>query len=206
MPAKLRSRLTYANVMATIAVFLALGGTSYAALTITSKNVRNESLTSADLKNNSIKSADVRNGSLLARDFKAGQLPAGPQGPQGPQGAKGDAGPEGARGATGATGATGAPGTARGYAYVAYDGTFYGEPSSKNVEKVTKFSTGTYCVHFSFGTPNNVTATLEGGLGQIAALAADGACSGGLGTHNVVVRTGNTAGTPTDRSFYVVAN
>ena len=35
MRAWLRSRLTYANVMATIAVFVALGGTSYAAIKIT---------------------------------------------------------------------------------------------------------------------------------------------------------------------------
>ena len=31
---KLRQRLTYANVMSTLAVFIALGGSSYAALTI----------------------------------------------------------------------------------------------------------------------------------------------------------------------------
>ena len=30
---KLRQRLTYANVMSTLAVFIALGGSSYAALT-----------------------------------------------------------------------------------------------------------------------------------------------------------------------------
>ena len=34
MLAKLRSRLTYANVMSTLAVFIALGGSSYAAVTI----------------------------------------------------------------------------------------------------------------------------------------------------------------------------
>ena len=45
MLSTLRARLTYANVMATIAVFVALGGSSYAAITITGKNVRNSSLT-----------------------------------------------------------------------------------------------------------------------------------------------------------------
>jgi hypothetical protein len=34
MISKLRSRLTYANVMATVAAFVALGGSSYAALTV----------------------------------------------------------------------------------------------------------------------------------------------------------------------------
>jgi hypothetical protein len=31
----LRARLTYANVVATLALFIALGGSSYAAITIT---------------------------------------------------------------------------------------------------------------------------------------------------------------------------
>ena len=99
----LRGRLSYANVAATLALFVALGGTSYAALTVTGKNVKNSSLTGVDIKNSSLTTADIKDSSLLARDFKAGQLPAGPQG------AKGD---KGATGATGAAGATGAPGAA----------------------------------------------------------------------------------------------
>jgi hypothetical protein len=84
--AKLRARLTYANVMATVAVFIALGGSSYAALTVTGKNVRNSSLTGKDIKNSSLTTRDVKNRSLLARDFKAGQLPAGPKGDKGDTG------------------------------------------------------------------------------------------------------------------------
>src|SRR5665811_1574496 len=41
----LRDRLTYANVTVTLALFIALGGSSYAALQITGKQVRNHSLT-----------------------------------------------------------------------------------------------------------------------------------------------------------------
>ncbi len=99
-------RPTYGSVTATIALFAALGGTSYAAVTITGKDVRNGSLTGADIKNESIKgrdidngtltgadlktgsvtSADITDGSLLANDFRAGELPAGPAGPAGPPG------------------------------------------------------------------------------------------------------------------------
>ena len=79
-------RLTYANVVASLALFLALGGTSYAALSITGKEVRNSSLTGADIKNNSVKTADIANRSLLSSDFAAGQLPAGAPGPQGAKG------------------------------------------------------------------------------------------------------------------------
>ena len=100
--------------VALVALLVALGGTSYAAITITGKNVKNSSLTGADVKNSSltgadirnssIASADVRNGSLLAADFKPGQLVSGAPGPQGPQGAQGPQGPQGAKGDTGPPG------------------------------------------------------------------------------------------------------
>jgi hypothetical protein len=111
MFARLRARLTYANVMATIAVFIALGGSSYAALKVTSRNVPKDALTGADIKNltgkdvrnnsltgadvKNLRSGDVKNASLLAQDFAPGQLPAGPQGVQGRQGEKGEKGDEG---------------------------------------------------------------------------------------------------------------
>ncbi len=97
---------TYSNVAATLALFVALGGTSFAAVSITGSDVRNGSLTGTDLKNESVTgkdidnssltgsdiksssltSSDVKDGSLLAADFGSGQLPAGPQGPAGPAG------------------------------------------------------------------------------------------------------------------------
>lgn len=79
--------LTYSNVMATAAVFIALGGTSYAAVKITGADVRNGSLTGKDIKRNSLRGGDIRNGSLRAVDFRGGKLPAGPQGPKGDPGA-----------------------------------------------------------------------------------------------------------------------
>jgi len=94
MLSRLHTKLSYANVMATVAVFIALGGSSYAAIKITGKNVKDSSLTTSDIKN----------GSLLRQDFRAGQLLAG-----GP-GAKGDTGATGASGATGDAGAPGATG------------------------------------------------------------------------------------------------
>jgi hypothetical protein len=90
MFSKIRARLTYANVVATLALFVALGGSSYAAIKITGKNVKNSSLTGRDIKNSSLTTSDVKNRSLLAKDFKTGQLPAGQSGTPG---AKGDPGP-----------------------------------------------------------------------------------------------------------------
>lgn len=91
--------------VAMTALAISLGGTSYAAVTITGKNVRNSSLTGADIKNNTVTSGDVRNGSLLARDFKAGELPAGSRGATGATGATGPAGLAGAQGPPGPTAA-----------------------------------------------------------------------------------------------------
>lgn len=70
-------RISPGSVLALIALFVALGGSSYAAITITGKHVRDNSLKSADVRNNSLRSADVRNGSLRARDFAVGEIPAG---------------------------------------------------------------------------------------------------------------------------------
>lgn len=102
---KLRCGLTYANVMATVAVFIALGGGAYAALKLPKNSVG-----SKQIKRGAVTSRKVRNGSLKSVDFRAGQLPAGPTGPSGPQGARGRSGPRGARGLTGARGPKGDPG------------------------------------------------------------------------------------------------
>jgi hypothetical protein len=118
MLATIRARLTYANVMATIAAFVALGGSSYAALTLSensvkSKHIVNGQVKRPDIRNNAVNSAKVADGSLLGSDFAAGQLPAGPPGPQGAQGPKGDTGPQGPKGDTGAPGLPGSAIVAR---------------------------------------------------------------------------------------------
>jgi len=96
---KLRPKLTYANVVSTLCLFILLGGTSYAAIRLGKNSVK-----AANIANNAVSSPKVKNGSLLAADFKSGQLPAGqrgPDGPRGPQGATGDTGGQGAKGDTG---------------------------------------------------------------------------------------------------------
>ena len=56
----IKQRLTYANVMATVAVFIALGGSSYAALSITGRDVQNGSLTYRDLKRNTLGGSRIK--------------------------------------------------------------------------------------------------------------------------------------------------
>jgi hypothetical protein len=92
---RIRARLSYANVMATVAVFIALGGSSYAAITLPrnsvgSKQLRAGAVASSEIKNRSIRTTDV---APSARNALRGQV--GPQGPAGAQGATGPRGPAG---------------------------------------------------------------------------------------------------------------
>src|SRR5918992_1043562 len=61
---KLRQHLTYANVMATIAVFIALGGSSYAALSLTGRDIKDRSLTQRDLKRNTLGGSRIKESRL----------------------------------------------------------------------------------------------------------------------------------------------
>lgn len=83
-----------AMTVALVALFVALGGSSYAAITlgknsVKSKHIGKGQVKRADIQNNAINSSKVEFLSLRASDFRPGELPQGPQGPQGP---KGDAG------------------------------------------------------------------------------------------------------------------
>jgi len=60
----LRRRLSYANVTATLALFIALGGSSYAALTIRGRDVVDGSLTYRDLKRDTLGGGRIRESSL----------------------------------------------------------------------------------------------------------------------------------------------
>jgi len=72
-----------ALAVAAVALFVALGGTSIAAVTAA---LPRNSVGTIQLKQNAVTSAKVRNGSLLRADFRRGQIPAGPRGAQGPAG------------------------------------------------------------------------------------------------------------------------
>ena len=84
MAARIRLRLSYANVVATLALFLALGGTSFAALSLTgddivdgtigSRDVANNSLRGIDIENESIRGAEIRDRTLTASDIARGSI------------------------------------------------------------------------------------------------------------------------------------
>jgi hypothetical protein len=101
----LRHRPSPAMVIACIALAIALGGTSYAAISLPAGSVGTK-----QLKRNAVNSAKVKNRSLLAVDFKRGQLPRGAPGARGATGATGAQGIQGAPGQNGANGANGVNG------------------------------------------------------------------------------------------------
>ncbi len=90
----LNHRPSSAMVVASLSLFVSLGGGAYAALTLPknsvgAKQLKNGAVTAAKLHNSSVTSSKIKAHSLLAGDFAAGQLPAGPQGTPGPQGPPG---------------------------------------------------------------------------------------------------------------------
>jgi hypothetical protein len=100
MLARVRSHLSFANVVSLLALFVALSGGAYA-LTIPknsvgAKQLKRNSVGASKIKRGAVGSLQVRNGSLLSADFRAGQLPRGDMGPAGPQGPQGPQGPAGA--------------------------------------------------------------------------------------------------------------
>ena len=144
--------LSYANVVATLALFIALGGGAYAAI---------------KLPKNSVTTIQVKNGSLLAKDFKKGQLKAGPKGAAGPRGAQGDQGVRGLTGFTGAAGTSGVNGTpgvkgdpgvdgsAKAYAFVGSTGTVGSNSKGITNANITALPFGEYCITGLAFTPRS---------------------------------------------------
>ena len=83
-----RPRATFANVVSCLALFVALGGTGYAAVSLPRNSVGPK-----QLQPHSIDNSKIKKGSLLKSAFKKGQLP---RGLRGKAGAAGAAGPQGA--------------------------------------------------------------------------------------------------------------
>ena len=93
-----RHRPSPAMVVALIALLVALGGTSIAAVTAA---LPKNSVGTAQLKGNAVTSEKIKNGQVKPADLSASAKTSGPQGPQGVQGVQGIQGPQGPTGPAG---------------------------------------------------------------------------------------------------------
>ena len=155
----LRKRLTFSNVIALLALFIALGGTSYAVTALPKNSVGTQ-----QLKKNAVTGVKVKNGSLSSADFAAGTL------------LKGDTGASGATGATGPQGATGAAGPA-GAQYSSVDGDSQTNPIESNAVSVASGTiyldqAGKYAMFARFDT--TLTANMCAGGDPVLFLSTDG--------------------------------
>jgi hypothetical protein len=96
---RLRAHISYANVTATVALFIALGGTSYAVTqlprnSVDTQQIRTGAVRSGEIKDGAVRSRDISNRGIALRDISLtarrslrGQVgPPGPPGPTGPGG------------------------------------------------------------------------------------------------------------------------
>jgi hypothetical protein len=176
-------------VIACLALLLALGGTSFAAIQA--------------LPRNSVTSVQVKDFSLLAKDFKRGQVPRGATGPAGPAGPAGPQGPAGPAG-----------GSASKWALVRPDGGI--AVQSGGIVLAAHPSTGVYILNFGSavtGHPLLASGAYAGDPGDQRGETTAGPCGGGSEgrtcpsgfdtTSHVFVQTRNDGGTPSDHAFYV---
>ena len=164
-----RVRPSPSMVIASLALLVALGGTSMAAVTLV---IPRASVGVLQLKADSVNSAKVINGSLLRKDFKAGQLP---QGPRGPRGLGGPAGPAGSAGSPGATGPSGV--AAPGYVAEVLTQTD-GSSTSTTSESYTNVSNATQAVTVPSGETDKLVVFFSG----------ESACYGGTGLEQCLLK------------------
>jgi hypothetical protein len=197
---RLRGHLTYANVMATIAVFLVLaGGTAFAAT-----QLGKESVGTNQLKKEAVTPAKLSKASKAALTGPQGTTGAtgatGPQGPKGDTGPMGEPGVQGKPGVRGERGQEGKPGSARAWATISEAGTVL---RGAGVAHAERFDPGLYCVFLSPDLePFAVAAlvTVDGTQGQLVSTTPG--CENGADEEGITVYIREPDGTPVDTEFF----
>ena len=110
-------RISPATVLSLVALFVALGGVSYAAVKINGANIQNNSIPGAKLRNGAVTNNKVKANSLRANRLTAAAR-ASLRGPRGAPGPRGERGERGEQGPHGLQGQQGPAGTALAYAEV----------------------------------------------------------------------------------------
>lgn len=208
-----RFSLSPATALSLIALFVALGGVSYAAATINGQNIQNNSIPGNKLRNGAVTNNKVKSNSLTASrltsaaraSLRGAQGPPGPQGGTGVRGLEGPRGVEGPRGfegPQGVQGVQGPPGTAA-LAYAEVNAqpatpSFVAERTSPSFIGVARPAGGTYCLTPS---PAVQAVVFAGGVATrpaVASLDVDNTTNPGDPLVSVLVRGNNTADCPVD--------
>jgi hypothetical protein len=157
-------RISPGTVLGLLALFVALGGVSYAAVTINGKNIKNNSIPGKKLKNGAVTNAMVKEYSLGANRLTSAARASlrGAQGPEGP------AGPQGAHGAQGPQGPEGPPGTALAYAQVDDTGPAFVADRTSGFSAVTRPTGGHYCLELDAAL---VDLAFDGGVPYVPTVA-----------------------------------
>jgi hypothetical protein len=214
----------HSTVIAYASLFVALGGTGYAATQLPTNSVG-----SAQIRNGSIQQRDLARGVVSKRNAKFSEAvtgvvtdpasgilnvvvsatdgAAGPAGPVGPQGAdSATPGPQGGQGPTGPRG------SALGFAHVAANGIIDAAHSTPNAV-VTKApaTNGTYCIDATDSKVNNLYTTPDANDSLMVAIGVrvpppGGACEGHDMQVIIVNLSGPNAGQAGDHAFYVTLN
>jgi hypothetical protein len=90
---KIRAHLSFANVISIVALFVALGGTSYAVTKVGSKNIKKNAVRTKHIKRSQVTSGDIRNRTIGSQDLAPGLIGGTLQATAGQ--ARRDAGPAG---------------------------------------------------------------------------------------------------------------
>jgi hypothetical protein len=182
-------RLDYPTVMSTIAVFIALGGTSYA-LTLPRNSVggaqlRTAAVGSSELRSRAVRSKHINDHSVALRDI-AFSARRGLRGQVGPVGPAGPAGPSGIE-----------------YSVAMNSG---GGAASGNGSSGGHNITGIYEVRFGRDMSNcRAVATLSRVPGGVTEEPPDGAITTAVHANGVTVKTYNSNALPADLPFHLIA-
>ena len=156
----------HSTAVAYLALFAALGGSAYAAVTVTGKNIKDGTVTGKDVKNRSLGTNKLSTKAISSLAGERG--PRGPAGPQGEKGAQGPVGPIGPTGPTGPQGAAGPQGPSgiSGIEYKVSGGV--GVPKDKTVGDQVNCTSGKVVLgggvaQFPSGAPMRVVSSAPGG-------------------------------------------
>jgi hypothetical protein len=201
---RFRNAVNYANVVSTLALFIALGGASYAAIklpkdsvgnrhlkngAIATDNIKDGAITRDKIRNGAVGTGKIRDGSLTEDDFSEDEVPEGEPGRDGL---------DGRDGFDGRDGEPGPPANPEWWAVIGADGAV--ARGTAQVATTTRAGAGVYHVDFAGDRRGcGFIASLNSGTGFVSAQ------SSTADSHDVVVTTLDAAGAAADRAFSVTA-